>query len=647
MNQLRKIIGLIVLTMAFNLYAMAADKLPVVDMLGEKYYVYTVKKGDSLFAIARDNGWDYDKLSEMNPKAVSPLQKGLKIYYPAEDSSVSTASKEVVGETYAPLTHKIKKGETVSAISRMYGIPVETIFRLNPGSRKGIREGAILSLSEEGETSSSDESPEFYVIKRGDTLYGVARRYETTVAEIMKKNPGISERNFRAGETIRLPQKGEGVKSTVKMVEQEQLTSFSTYKVEKKDTWETIADKTGVDKEDLINANKELGDKPKNKSIVTVPNIETTTVEQTVVEEDPRELTEEGINEIYEDVHGISENREENALNVAILLSEPNSRKDLEFTRGFITALKKMKDNGVKIELNVINQNKQSSDLLTELSDIDPDLIFLTTEKSIPDYLAEYAEISQTPMVNTFDVKNDLYARNPYILQLLTPSNYFNDEIAAKLINDFSGAKLIMVGDDDSDQLGSILKDKWNGANVSNIPVSHIENLNFNSNDRYVVYALPTKKDEVQVVLNAVKAAKADNMMADVTVIGRPGWVVFDDASMEEKFHDCNVMIPSRFYYDKNSTDARKFEIYYKSLFDRQPAKSFPMYAVMGYDTATYFINGLIEADHDINSIVESKEGVQSDFSLQRPSNWSGMVNTLVYLVRFTPYNTIEKIKVK
>ena len=647
MNQLRKIIGLIVLTMAFNFYAMAADKLPVVDMLGEKYYVYTVKKGDSLFAIARDNGWDYDKLSEMNPKAVSPLQKGLKIYYPAEDGSVSTASKEVVGETSAPLTHKIKKGETVSAISRMYGIPVETIFRLNPGSRKGIREGAILNLSEEGETSSSDESPEFYVIKRGDTLYGVARRYETTVAEIMKKNPGISERNFRAGETIRLPQKGEGVKSTVKMVEQEQLTSFSTYKVEKKDTWETIADKTGVDKEDLINANKELGDKPKNKSIVTVPNIETTTVEQTVVEEDPRELTEEGINEIYEDVHGIADADETKEFKVTILLSEPNSRKDLEYMRGFMTALKKMNDNGVKIELNVINQNKQSSDLLTELSDIDPDLIFLTTEKSIPDYLAEYAEISQTPMVNTFDVKNDLYARNPYILQLLTPSNYFNDEIAAKLINDFSGAKLIMVGDDDSDQLGSILKDKWNGANVSNIPVSHIENLNFNSNDRYVVYALPTKKDEVQVVLNAVKAAKADNMMADVTVIGRPGWVVFDDSSMEEKFHDCNVMIPSRFYYDKNSTDARKFEIYYKSLFDRQPAKSFPMYAVMGYDTATYFINGLIEADHDINSIVESKEGVQSDFSLQRPSNWSGMVNTLVYLVRFTPYNTIEKIKVK
>ncbi len=31
------------------------------------------------------------------------------------------------------LTHIVKRGETVYAISRMYGIPVNTIFELNPG----------------------------------------------------------------------------------------------------------------------------------------------------------------------------------------------------------------------------------------------------------------------------------------------------------------------------------------------------------------------------------------------------------------------------------------------------------------------------------------------------------------------------------
>ena len=71
------------------------------------------------------------------------------------------------------------------------------------------------------------------------------------------------------------------------------------------------------------------------------------------------------------------------------------------------------------------------------------------------------------------------------------------------------------------------------------------------------------------------------------------------------------------------------------------------MYAVMGYDTASYFIPSLLNANRDINALTDSTDGVQSDFSLMRPSNWSGLVNTQVYLIRFTPYNTIEKIKVK
>lgn len=641
-----KVFSIILAVMASCVDAMAQSNLPTVDLLGKKYYVYTVKKGDSMFSIARANSWDYDKLMEMNPKAISPLEKGLKVYYPVNENK-SNAAKSVKAnvEESAPLTHKIKKGETVYAISRMYGIPVDKIFKLNPGSENGIREGATLILSET-EVSAPDENPDYYVIKRGDTLYGVAKANETTVAEILKKNPGVSDKNFQAGATIRLPKKGEGVNSSVQIVEQEQLTSFSTYKVDKKDTWETIADKTGVDKEDLIKANKASGEKPKNKSLIAVPNIETTTVEQTVIVDDPRELTQEGINEIYEDVHGIADADETKEFKVTILLSEPNSRKDLEYMRGFMTALRNLKNSGDKIKLDVINSNKQSTDLLTELSDIAPDIIFLTSEKGIPDYLAEFAEISQTPMVNIFDVKNELYTSNPYILHLLTPSNYFNEEIVTKLASDFKGAKLITVGSDDSDQIGALINEAWNNK-ATNLTSQHLASYDFNPADRYLIYAYPTKKDEVVELLNAVKEAKANNVIADITVIGRPGWVVLDEPAMEEKFFDCNVIIPSRFYYDRNSAEASKFEMRYKALFDRQPAKSFPMYAVMGYDTASYFIPSLLNANRDINALTDSTDGVQSDFSLMRPSNWSGLVNTQVYLIRFTPYNTIEKIKVK
>ena len=59
--------------------------------------------------------------------------------------------------------------------------------------------------------------------------------------------------------------------------------------------------------------------------------------------------------------------------------------------------------------------------------------------------------------------------------------------------------------------------------------------------------------------------------------------------------------------------------------------------------------NTLISASgyYVLNAIGRSEGGVQSDFELSRPGNWTGLFNPIVYLVRFTPYNTIEKIIVK
>ena len=273
--------------MISSVSANAAPSLPVVEILGKNYYVYEIKKGDSLFGISRAYGWDYDQLQQLNPKAVSPLQKGMKVYYPAEEDAAKTqkVSNKKMQEDCHKLTHIVKRGETVYAISRMYGIPVNTIFELNPGSKTGIKEGETLLLAKNN-VSDEENNADFYTIKKGDTLYGVAKAHFTSVAAIMKSNPGVSEKNFKAGEIIRLPERGTGVKSSVREVKEESLLSFSTYKVDKKDTWDTIAEKTGVDKEDLLEVNKGAGEKPKKKSIVTVPEIETTTVEKTFIEED-------------------------------------------------------------------------------------------------------------------------------------------------------------------------------------------------------------------------------------------------------------------------------------------------------------------------------------------------------------------------
>ena len=250
-------------------------------------------------------------------------------------------------------------------------------------------------------------------------------------------------------------------------------------------------------------------------------------------------------------------------------------------------------------------------------------------------------------MVNTFDVRNELYTRNPYVIQLLTPSNYFNDEVAARLAKDYSDYTLVYAGaSDQNDQLASSLRDLWNKQNILTILESDLSELPVRESSKYLIYGNPMKKDDVQDLLKKVNDLKESQPLADIAVLGRPSWIVYEE-SLKDEFHKANVLIPSRFFADKDSRAYREFEMSYKSLFDREPAKAYPMYACVGYDAATYFIPGLAASSLDINAVARSQEGAQSEFELTRPGNWTGLMNPVVYIVRFTPFNSIEKIAVR
>ena len=125
-----------------------AEKLPVVEVLGRQYYVYEIKKGDSLFGVARKFGWDDKEIARLNPTATSPMQKGAKIYYPVEEKGKVANPVKTTPENLqqSPLKHTVQRGETVYSISKMYGIPVTTIYNLNPSSKQGIKAGEELTL---------------------------------------------------------------------------------------------------------------------------------------------------------------------------------------------------------------------------------------------------------------------------------------------------------------------------------------------------------------------------------------------------------------------------------------------------------------------------------------------------------------------
>ena len=78
--------------------------------------------------------------------------------------------------------HEVQKGETLYSISRKYGISVgELCSENNLSTSAMIKTGQKLKIptqnSSETKNTQKVEKTDTYIVKKGDTLYGIAKRF--------------------------------------------------------------------------------------------------------------------------------------------------------------------------------------------------------------------------------------------------------------------------------------------------------------------------------------------------------------------------------------------------------------------------------------------------------------------------------------
>ncbi|HOJ98563.1 MAG TPA: M23 family metallopeptidase [Termitinemataceae bacterium] len=114
--------------------------------------------------------------------------------------------------------HIVQKGETLYSIGRTYGIKPEEIARFNGislnspikvGQKLRIPSGSGVS-SFAGNTREEKQKTFSYRVERGDTLYSLARRHNTTVDAIRRLNNMSPQAILREGMVLLLPALPEG-----------------------------------------------------------------------------------------------------------------------------------------------------------------------------------------------------------------------------------------------------------------------------------------------------------------------------------------------------------------------------------------------------------------------------------------------------
>ena len=206
------------------------------------YDTYTVQEGDSLYSIANKYNIKVSDLIEFNGLPTTVLTIGETIRIPKN----SIISKENV--------YVVKPGDTLYRIANLYNISINDLITANNLSSN------ILSIGQELVIPVKPVKEEDYVVYEvvnGDTLYSIARRFNTKVDSIKSYN-NLSSNLLNIGQVLQVP------------INNSEFV-YQTYKIVPGDTLYQIAKKFNTTVSDIMALNSDLSSVLQVGQVIKIP----------------------------------------------------------------------------------------------------------------------------------------------------------------------------------------------------------------------------------------------------------------------------------------------------------------------------------------------------------------------------------------
>jgi membrane-bound lytic murein transglycosylase D len=179
---------------------------------------HRVEEGETLSGIAKKYRVTPAAIAEANSlPAGTPLQVGEKLIIPATTSADAARGK---------LTrYRVRRGDTLQSIAEQFDVTIADLRRWNGIRGNQVARGKILKVYPGGqpaakskargaESSSAKREPAktaaaggsiVHQVKPGETLWSIARAYETTVEALRAANQFLLSRQLRAGDQLLIP----------------------------------------------------------------------------------------------------------------------------------------------------------------------------------------------------------------------------------------------------------------------------------------------------------------------------------------------------------------------------------------------------------------------------------------------------------
>jgi|GEM_PF-44830 len=580
----------------------------IVYINGAKYYVHTVKAGDTLYSLSKIYGVDLENITKHNPSAADGLKLDQTLKIPVTQSQTVEKKRKKRDFEY----HTVAAGETLYSISRLYAVSIDTILADNTdidpahisiGTRLYIRRSEMGQAPEKQVKNEWEEYKDnlnavttdghsYYIVQGGDTLYSLCRRFgidEQTLRSLNDLSEGL-----KAGALIKVP--GDKAKEATQEVQTNANIAMQA-------AGQTAP--TNV----LADANSDA----------QVSSVQA-------------DMSHSGFHAHIDSLSQFTPLRDSDTLKIALML--PMTRNGVsnnnftDFYRGFLLGLEQVKEGGHQVELALYDTDTTpegaTAIVENEFGISRPNMIVGPVYENQLGAVLAYAESRNTPVISPLSVLNsqrspvlfqmapspkhkydkvqDLFAeeRNVTLIYSENIDPEFEREIIAQLKGrtytthkyEYEHPSIIEAREKERQKL------REKGVEVPDEPISPSDMsplLKQEGRNTFVILA--NNETDVDRILTAIASANISltaktRNVAPFTVLGNPKWNRYNNIDRSIFFQD-NVVMLSSYHARRDNEQVYEFDRRFITEFGSMPT----LFAYRGYDVAVIFGNGAFNED--------------------------------------------------
>ena len=661
----KNIIAIAVLSLAVNT-VQAQMNLPRTTIGGHEYYRYDTSNGESIYDIAAKLGVTKDYIIQNNPDASDGITNGMILYFPVENSG-NTASAVRENTVPANVVHVVEQGETLYGLAKKYGVTVDALIAANPGSENGIKIGHKLNIPSSDTVSASqqvsnafnnnsnvasiqpkDVEVVYHQIKEGESIYTLAKQYNSSIEGIITANPGLKPDQYIPGANVK-------VVSNSALPFIYERTGYRNYKYEAKrgESFASIAKDNGISEAELKAANPDLKKVKKGRTLV-LPKPFTERVNgeiATIPIEELRNYYEPRIQDLYDNLVA---KRLENEVNIALVLpfqlhkSAPPKQAYLytDYYKGFLLAMdsaSRITNKHINLKVYDTQHNLNVTDSILALPELKTmNMIIAPSEPQQLARINAFGKANGVPVMNCFTTKNEDYLDNPYVYQVNTPTDEMMNVVMKWFDEQFKGYHVIFLNasSENDKEMFEHMRNHINRKKYATSTINTSGDLTYNDisnqmdpGSKYVFIPSSGDKTLVKKYIKALKEVKSERFDCDLSLIAYPEYVLYLK-DYQTDFQDVDTYMFTRFFNAKGFR-TRDLESAYKTNFGGEPLSAVPNMAIYGFDTGMYLLKSL-GVDGIIDEETPLYKGIQTSFRWERGDNWRGFTNQAIEVVHFS-----------